>query len=133
MLVSYATPISTGWEAEVLAVEEQGCQAFLAGDISTLDRLWAPGFIVNSPLNRIHDKALVLELLAAGRIRHQSFESVIERMVRVGDVVIVMGHDSVTDPPDGRTTHRRFSNIWEHRNGAWHTIARHAQAVVSGG
>ena len=47
MLVSYTTPISTDWETEVLAVEEQGCQAFLAGDIATLDRLWAPEFVVN--------------------------------------------------------------------------------------
>ena len=129
MVVSYEKAISTDWEAEVLALEEKGCQAFLAADIPTLDRLWAADFVVNSPLNRIHDKALVLQLLAAGRIRHQSMESVVERMVRTGDVVIVMGNDSVTDPPDGGITRRRFTNVWERQHGEWRTIARHAQIV----
>ena len=129
MHVSYSSPSMSDWETDILELENQACRAFLAADMSALDRLWAPEFVVNSPLNRIHDRATVLELLGAGRIRHLSMQCVIERMVRVGDVVIVMGRDTVTDPPDARVTNRRFTNIWGRHNGSWRTIARHAQAV----
>ena len=49
---------------------------------------------------------------------------------RHGDVVIVMGHDRVTGPPDGGITRRRYTNIWQLQGGQWRTIARPAQVVA---
>jgi hypothetical protein len=40
-------------------------------------------------------------MLEAGRIRHTSLRSEIEHMARHNDIVVVMGGDRVTDPPDG--------------------------------
>lgn len=116
-------------DAEIRQLEEQSRTAFLAGDIDTLDQLWADGFLVNSPLEQVNERAMVLKLLQSGRIRHTSLEVEIERISRHGDVVIVMGNDTVTDPPDGKVTHRRFTNIWQLQDGRWRMIARHAQAV----
>ena len=117
------------WEQDILAREEENRGAFLAADIATLDRLWTDDFAVNSPLNFVNDKARTLELLLAGRIRHTSLTSEIEHMARHDDVVVVMGSDRVTDPPDGMVTYRRFTNLGRREHGAWRCFARHANAV----
>jgi ketosteroid isomerase-like protein len=118
--------MSTAWEAEVRAREEENRIAFLAADIPVLTRLWTDDFLVNSPVNEVNDKARTLELLEAGRIRHLSLTVRIERMVRHGDVVVVMGSDAVTDPPHVTVSHRRFTNLWRLEGGAWRCFARHA-------
>ena len=120
---------SPAWEREVRAREEEGRLAFLAGDVQTLDRLWDGGFVVNSPLQKVLSKPEVLALPETGRIRHTAYEIEIERVSRLGDVVIVMGRDTVTDPPDGAVSRRRFTNIWRLEDGAWRTIARHAHVA----
>jgi len=117
------------WQHDILTLEEQARAAFLGADIPTLDAMWADGLIVNSPLNMINDKARVIELLRAGRIRHSTYEVEIERITRYGDVVVVMGHDTVDGPPDDVRVHRRFTNIWQLQDGMWRSIARHAQIV----
>jgi ketosteroid isomerase-like protein len=116
-------------DREIRDIEEQSRVAFLAGDVETLDRLWADGFLVNSPLNMVNERAGVLALLQSGRIRHTSLEVAIERISQHGDLVVVMGNDTVTDPPDGRVTRRRFTNIWQRQDGRWRMVARHAQHV----
>jgi ketosteroid isomerase-like protein len=116
-------------DSEIRQLEEQSRTAFLAGDVDTLDQLWADGFVVNSPLEQVNERAGVLKLLRSGRIRHTSLEVEIERISQHDDVVIVMGNDTVTDPPDGKATHRRFTNVWQLQQGRWCMIARHAQAV----
>jgi Domain of unknown function (DUF4440) len=85
--------------------------------------------LVNSPLNLVNDKPRTLALLEAGRIRHTSLTSEIEHMARHNDIVVVMGGDRVTDPPDGSVTHRRFTNLWRLEGGAWRCFARHANVV----
>lgn len=116
-------------DSDIRDLEEQSRTAFLAGDVDTLDHLWADGFLVNSPLEQVNERAGVLKLLQSGRIRHTSLEVEIERISRHGDVIIVMGNDTVTDPPDGKVTRRRFTNVWQLQEGRWRMIARHAQAV----
>ncbi|HET7603936.1 MAG TPA: nuclear transport factor 2 family protein [Gemmatimonadales bacterium] len=116
-------------DAIIRALEEQSRTAFLAGDVDMLGQLWADGLLVNSPLEQVNERAMVLKLLQSGRIRHTSLEVAIERITRHGDVVIVMGNDTVTDPPDDKVTHRRFTNVWQLQDGRWRMIARHAQAV----
>jgi ketosteroid isomerase-like protein len=117
------------WEWEIRGLEEEARLAFLQADTETLTHLWADGFTVNSPLERIHDRAQVLDLLGAGSIRHTTYECEIEHISRHEDVVVVMGHDRVTGPPDGSVTRRRYTNVWQLQDGRWRTIARHAQVV----
>jgi ketosteroid isomerase-like protein len=116
-------------DAEIRELEEQSRSAFLAGDVETLDRLWADGLLVNSPLEQVNERAGVLALLKSGHIRPTSLEVEIERIIQHGDVVIVMGNDIVTDPPDAKVTRRRFTNVWQLQEGRWRMIARHAQVV----
>jgi ketosteroid isomerase-like protein len=122
--------MSTTWEQEIRAREEENRVAFLTADVAALDRLWTDDFAVNSPLNFVNDKERTLALLGAGRIRHTSLTSEVEHMARHGDVVVVMGSDRVTDPPDGAITHRRFTNLWRLEDGSWRCFARHANVVA---
>jgi hypothetical protein len=121
---------STDWEQEIRTLEEQGRVAFLAGDLPTLDGMWDPRLLVNSPLNIVNDKARVLELLGSGRIRHTMDQVEIEHIARYGDVVVVMGRDTVDGPPSNVLTDRRFTNVWQLQDGAWRMIARHAQVIA---
>jgi ketosteroid isomerase-like protein len=123
------TSMSSTWEQDIRAREEENRVAFLAADVAVLDLLWTDDFAVNSPLNLINDKQKTLALLRAGRIRHSSLTVEIEHMSRHEDTVVVMGSDRVTDPPDGTITHRRFTNLWRREGGAWRCFARHASVV----
>jgi len=118
------------WELEIRDLEEQGRVAFLAGDTATLHELWSDELLVNSPLNIINDKQRVLDLLKSGRIRHTFDDVVIERIDRYDDVVVVMGRDTVDGPPHGKIVNRRFTNVWQLRDGGWKMIARHAQIIA---
>jgi ketosteroid isomerase-like protein len=122
--------MSTTWEQDVRAREEENRLAFLAADLDALDRLWTDDFLVNSPINVVNDKRRTFSLLEAGRVRHTSMVIDIEHMARHGDVVVVMGSDRVTDGPDGRVSHRRFTNLWRLDGGAWRCFARHANVVA---
>ncbi|MFL5515083.1 MAG: nuclear transport factor 2 family protein [Gemmatimonadales bacterium] len=121
---------ATDWEQEIRNLEEQGRLAFLAGDTATLDAMWDDRLLVNSPLNMVNDKAKVLDLLGKGIIRHTMDEVTIEHIARYGDVVAVMGRDTVDGPPSNTLTHRRFTNIWQLQDGSWRMIARHAQVIA---
>jgi hypothetical protein len=121
---------ATDWEQEIRSLEEQGRLAFLAGDTATLDAMWDSCLLVNSPLNVVNDKAKVLDLLGKGLIRHTTDEVTIEHIARYGDVVAVMGRDTVDGPPSNTLIHRRFTNIWQLQDGAWRMIARHAQVIA---
>jgi ketosteroid isomerase-like protein len=121
--------MSSTWEQDIRACEERNRIAFLAADVAVLDRLWTDDFAVNSPINVINDKQKTLALLQAGRIRHSSLAAEIEHMSRHDDIVVVMGSDRVTDPPDGVVSHRRFTNLWRREGGEWRCFARHANVV----
>ena len=121
---------TTDWEQEIRTLEERGRLAFLSGDVSTLDAMWDDRLLVNSPLNLVNDKARVLDLLGTGRIRHTMDLVEIEHIARYGDVVVVMGRDTVDGPPTNVLTHRRFTNVWQLQDGAWQMIARHAQVIA---
>ncbi len=106
-------------------------RAFLARDVERLAHLFAEDLVVNSPLDQIHDRNQVLDLLSRGVIRHLSYDVQIELIRRHGDVIVVMGRDVVTNPPDGAPVHRRFTNVWAPAGGARRMIARHAHPATS--
>ena len=121
------------WDTEIRAREEALRVAFLHADMRALDDLIADDYIVNSPLHKVVAKALLLQLLETGRLRHLSFESRIETMQRHGDTVVVMGGDRVVDGPDRVCSTRRFTNLWQLTDGRWRATARHAHVVTREG
>jgi ketosteroid isomerase-like protein len=118
------------WQQEVRALEDEGHRAFIARDLERLEDLWSDDLIVNSPINRVHDKPRILDLLRAGTIAHSSIESQIEAIERQGNVVVVMGSETVTNAPDGPIIRRRFTNLWHAEGDSWRLIARHANIIA---
>jgi len=116
------------WEDDIRVCEEKSRAAFLEANVEALEQLWTDSYVVNSPLQQVVEKPRVLALLQSGRIRHSAYEYEIEHLSRHGDVVVVMGHERVQDPPDGVVS-RRYTNVWRLENGTWRSIARHAHVV----
>lgn len=124
-----ATTDGSSWQDEIERLEEETRIAFLAQDIGRLRQLWSENLRVNSPLNRINDRAQVLDLLERGIIRHVSLDQHIEQMTRHDDVVLVMGHDAVKDVDDGPVIRRRFTNVWCAFDGSWKLVGRQATRI----
>ena len=119
------------WQKDIATLEAENCRAFVARDFEQLERLWSDDLIVNSPINRVHDKKRVLELLRAGIISHSSLECQAEAMMQQGRFVIVMGAEVLTNSPGGPQVRRRYTNIWGAAGDSWQLVARHAN-VISG-
>jgi hypothetical protein len=119
------------WQQQIERLEDQACLAFLHQDINELGLILSDDFIVNSPINRILNKSETLDLLKRGIIRHFSYDEQIEQMTRYGDIVVVMGHDLVTNSPEGPPVRRRFTDVWRETAGSWQMIARHAHHIES--
>ena len=121
------------WDVEIRAREEALRIALLHADVRALDELIADDYIVNSTQHKLLAKPLLLQLLETGRLRHLSFECRIETMQRHGDTVVVMGGDRVVDGPDRVCSTRRFTNLWQLKDGRWRVAARHAHVVTREG
>jgi len=121
------------WEQEVRAAEQRHRAAFLARDIATLQAMLSDDFVVNSPLNVIVNKERLLEMVRNGTLTISSFEQNIEQVRRLGDVVVVMGGDTVVyaapSPNAGRTDRRRFTDMWRQESGQWRFVARQANII----
>ena len=128
-----AADVPPSWDVEIRACEEALRLALLHADLRALDELIADDYLVNSTQHKLLAKPLLLQLLETGRLRHLSFESRIETMQRHGDTVVVMGGDRVVDGPDRVCSTRRFTNLWQLKDGRWRAAARHAHVVTREG
>jgi ketosteroid isomerase-like protein len=123
---------STDWQAEIVAVEEAANTAFLKRDLARLDQLFSEELLFNSPINIVNDKQKLLDLLGAGVIGHVSSAFKHELVRRDGDLVIVMGSDTVKNSPTEPALRRRFTNIWRKEGDRWRLYIRHANVIASG-
>ena len=120
------------WKADIAAVEQLANTAFLERDLAQLDDLFSDDLLVNSPINRIHDKKKLLELLGSGVIGHVHSQIRHELMRKDGDLVIVMGSDEVKNSAAEPTLHRRFTNVWRREGDRWRLYIRHANVIAGG-
>ena len=137
--VSVMTQGRNSTEEIVRGLDDQERAAALARDVPALRRLWSEHLTVNAPNNRVVvGRESVLETFVnAGVINFSTFERQIEFVRADGAFVFIMGLEtlvSVTDAPAagliaGRTTKRRFTNVWKDENGTWRLFARHANVI----
>jgi hypothetical protein len=126
-----STP-SAGEEAVLRGLEEQERTTVLNRDSVTLQRIWAPEFIVNSPFNQISpNRAVVLDLVRRGLIHYSAFERRIEELRIIGNTAIVMGAETVQSVgAAGPPMQRRFTHIWQRDAVSWRLVARHANNIT---
>jgi len=114
------------WLQEIAALEEKHREAFVSCDLNQLAVMWSDELLVNSPINRVHSKDQVLDLLRAGTIAHASFDAQIDTIERRQDLVVVMGSERIVNAPGTPVVNRRFTNVWRSEGGAWRLFLRHA-------
>jgi ketosteroid isomerase-like protein len=117
------------WRDQITALEDEARRAFVTRDVDRLAALFSDELLVNSPINRVHGKRQVLELLQAGTIAHVSLTGEIETIERRGDLVIVMGRESVVDAPEQPELRRRYTNVWRAEGESWRLLVRHANVT----
>jgi ketosteroid isomerase-like protein len=122
---------SNALEQEIRKLEQAQVDALLRDDVAAMKRNWAEDYVVNNPFNEAVDASK--GPIQAGTLRYSSFIREIERVLIRGEVVIVMGRETVvpkaTSPDSGKTINRRFTNIWMKRKGKWLLTARHANVI----
>lgn len=129
-------PARDSLEAVIRRLDAAEAQGLLRRDSTALRRIWAPDFTVNNPRNSITRGAdEVIALIRNGTIDYSSFARDIEAILFHGDVVIVMGSETITPvnkaPFAGQTVRRRYTHFWMRRDGEWRLTARHANVVTS--
>lgn len=120
---------------EVVLLDERLREALHDHDVETVELLYAPEFSINSPAGRVQTREETIELIRGRGMRQVGATRSIEAAYRSGDdVVVIMGYESfVWEAPgyefDGRSTARRFTNVWRRADGRWQHIARQATTV----
>ena len=118
------------WRGHIIDLENEACLAFIARDIERLDALFSDDLLINSPVNRVHDKRRVLDLLKSEIIGHVSQSLDIETIIRDGNLVTVMGADTVVNAPGTPAVQRRYTNVWRKERDSWRLFIRHANVIA---
>lgn len=105
--------------------------AIVAGDSDAFIAEFAPDAVVNSPLNRVNDRAAAERLSRSGTLHYKYLRRSIEYAAPRGtDEAVFMGEETYEPPAGaplaGKTVHRRFTDIWQRINGAWKLSLRQA-------
>ena len=121
----------------VLELDDLLREALSSRDFETIERLYAPEFTLNSPAGRIQTRQETIDLLSKSDGRQTNVERTVEAAYAVGDVVVIMGEESLVwegtgRDLDGQRTARRFTNVWRCVDGGWRHIARQATTVPLG-
>lgn len=113
------------------ALEQREAQAMLSADMSTLQALWADDLIVNSTVNIIAGKQLLLEMVEDGRLRLRMYERRPVRVVVLDDVTVTTGNEvSELIVRNVAVKHVvSYMNVWGRRGGTWRLIARHVGLI----
>jgi uncharacterized protein (TIGR02246 family) len=133
LLAACATPRVTNVDAEVRALEQQQVQAALTGDRKTLDRLFAPDFLLVNPAGAVVRKEELLKMLAGGAPPYRSASYVTDTLRSYDKVVVSTGTETViaaSGAQAGQTVQRRITHVWERDKGAWRLVLRHATLVT---
>ena len=116
-------------EAEIRRLHEEQRVAFLKKDIATLERIFAPTFIVTNPFGQVLNARQTLDRVRRGEIDFARFDRELDYVRVYGDTVVAAGRETMV--PQGKmkgagsVLELRITTVWRRENGRWHEIARH--------
>ncbi len=120
---------------QVRAAQEAIGVAMRAKDVTALEKIWSPEMKVNSPGNKVMDRATVLALLQEGQIKYSAYSNTVEATSVFENMVIVMGHEDLTEAAGadaGKPKTRRYTDVWRRaQGGPWMLIARQATYIAA--
>ena len=119
--------------AQIKILEAAQTKAIMESDTITLAKIWPEDFHVNNPSNMIVNRSQVFQRIKSTFIKYSTYIQEPEYYGVFGDVVVVMGKETVVpigDNPDkDKTITRRYTNVYKNINGEWKEIARHANII----
>lgn len=128
LLICFGSYSQSTKETEIRKLEYDQKEAFLKKDTTTLLKLYSPGFVVNSPWNKVSTLQDVMANIRKGVDDRESFERIIEKITFVDNIAIIMGQETIKPtgqaPNAGKTVQRRYTNIWMKNKNSWQLIAR---------
>lgn len=121
-------------ELAIKGLSTEWSQAYLKGDTSILERIWAPDFVYVEPSGHRFTKAEGIAALKAGGEQRTTAEasSVDVRVYGGGTVAVDIGdYREAGRGKDGQPFERksRFTNVWVLANGRWQCVSGHASVI----
>ena len=111
--------------SEILALEEQRCNAMIAADLATLDRLIADDLHYVHGSSRTDDKSSFLAALKSGTIKYLAIarDEVNVRLYNATSAIVTgRAKINVRSKGEDKEIHVRFTNVWarpDAGSGAW--------------
>ena len=119
--------------SQIKILEAAQTKAIMESDTIALAKIWAEGFHVNNPSNMVVNRSQVFQRIKSTFIKYSTYIQEPEYYGVFGDVVVVMGKETVVpigDNPDkDKTITRRYTDVYKNINGEWKEIARHANII----
>ncbi len=119
-------------EKEVLEVDTQRADAYVNGDVATLDRILADDCTYVHPSGKVETKA---ELLAGFKAQDRKYKSIKrdDVVVRIyGNTAIVTGRNSISAEYQGKNydVQNRFTRVYVKQTGKWRLVAHHGSNIA---
>jgi hypothetical protein len=105
--------------------------AMAAGDVGTIEMLFAEDLVIQIPRNRVVDRDKILAAYGqGGQATYQSRLTLILDFVGVRQGgVVMMGEERVEPPAPATPIRRRFTDIWNDFDGTWKLTVRQATNI----
>jgi hypothetical protein len=124
-------------EASLRAADAEQMRIIVQADAEAQQAFMHPNYMINGPSNRVLHKAVLVNMLAQGKMGNDFFERVIEDLAITGNVGIVMGREVIHPTPTSelglrhgdKVLNRRFTNVFLFEDGKWRFLARQATIV----
>ena len=119
-------------EKEVLEVDTQRADAYVNGDVATLERILADDCSYVHPSGKVETKA---ELLAGFKARDRKYKSIKrdDVVVRIyGNTAIVTGRNTISAEYQGKNydVQNRFTRVYVKQAGKWRLVAHHGSNIA---
>jgi ketosteroid isomerase-like protein len=135
LLAISSTPLkaqSGNVEQVLLQLERDWEQANAKNDMTTIERILAPEFVITDSDGRLTTRAERIARGRSGAIKFQSFTVDDYQVHVVGDTAIVTGRVTQKGVRDGKdiTGQERFTDTFVRRGGQWQAVATHSSRIA---
>jgi ketosteroid isomerase-like protein len=118
-------------EKEVLEVDTQRADAYVNGDVATLERILADDVTYVHPTGKVETKA---EVIAGFKNQDRKYKSIKrdDVVVRIyGNTAVVTGRNTISAEYQGKNydVQNRFTRVYVKQAGGWRLVAHHGSNI----
>lgn len=120
-------------EAEVQQAVDRFYEAFLAGDIATVEHMTADDYLQTDVNGKVQDKGAwlaeyyrpIVAHMKTGEFKWEVFERKVEQVRLYGNVAVLIGRIRIATKLSPKPVEFRFTQVWVKRNGEWQRAVLH--------